>query len=138
MIYMTPEESLEMMLTILNDYGMMDYVQPGTPGVFKSFYTLKKLTEKFLPKVHELFTAVDFRPEMYATRWFMNIFVGDFPIETVVRIWDIFLEEGRIIIYKVSLAYLALLEPKILKENSMEGMFRIFQKDGAVETEALL
>merc|ERR1712166_1282842 len=68
MIYMTPEESLEMMLTILNDYGMMDYVQPGPPGVFKSFYTLKKLTEKFLPKVHELFTAVDFRPEMYATR----------------------------------------------------------------------
>ena len=126
MIYMTPEETLEMMLTILNDYGMMDYVQPGTPGVFKSFYTLKKLTEKNLPKVHQIFTEADFRPEMYATRWFMNIFVGDFPIETVVRIWDIFLEEGRIIVYKVALAYLSLLEPKILKENSMEGMFRIF------------
>ena len=63
---------------------------------------------------------------MYATRWFMNIFVGDFPFETVVRIWDIFLEEGRIIVYKVALAYLALLEHKILKETSMEGMFRIF------------
>ena len=94
--------------------------------------------EKFLPKVYELFNKVDYRPEMYATRWFMNIFVGDFPIETVVRIWDIFLEEGRIIVYKVAMAYLTLLEPKILKENSMEGMFMLFKNDAIVDTEALL
>ena len=50
--YLTPEDSFCTMLTILKKYEMIDYYKPGMPALFKSFYTLQKLTEKYLPKIH--------------------------------------------------------------------------------------
>ena len=52
---------------------------------------------------------------MYASQWFMTIFVVDFPIETVVRIWDIFLIEGRKVIYRIALAVFKIMEKKLLE-----------------------
>ena len=45
---------------------------------------------------------------MVGSKWFMTLFVYDFPFCTLVRIWDIFLFEGWKIIYRVGLALLKL------------------------------
>ena len=63
---------------------------------------------------------------MYATQWFMTIFVVDFPIETVVRIWDIFFIEGRKVIYRIALAVFKMMEKRLI-EGELADMFEIIK-----------
>ena len=91
-------------------YEMISYFEKGMPGLFRSFYCLQKLIEKYLPKLHKHFLDIMLIPQMYASQWFMTLFVVDFPIEVCVRIWDIFFIEGRKIIYRIALGIFKILE----------------------------
>jgi hypothetical protein len=55
------------------------------------------------------------------TSWFMSIFVGVLPIETVLRVWDSFLFEGPRALYRYALAIFKLGEPEIKKYRPGDG-----------------
>ena len=44
--------------------------------------------------------------ELYATRWFVGIFANTLPIESVLRVWDVFLFEGAKILHRVGISLL--------------------------------
>ena len=71
--------------------------------------------EKYLPRLHEKFIDIGFVPSMYSSLWFITLFVVDFPIETVVRIWDVFFIEGRKVVYRIALAAFKLMEESLLE-----------------------
>ena len=51
---------------------------------------------------------------MFATKWIMTIFTQDFPFELCLWMWDIFVNEGWKIVYRVMLALLKLAEKELL------------------------
>ncbi|KAF2852371.1 RabGAP/TBC [Plenodomus tracheiphilus IPT5] len=55
------------------------------------------------------------------TSWFMSIFVGVLPIETVLRVWDAFLYEGPRALYRYALAIFKLGESEIRKYQPGDG-----------------
>ncbi|CAO2647833.1 Nn.00g087550.m01.CDS01 [Neocucurbitaria sp. VM-36] len=55
------------------------------------------------------------------TSWFMSIFVGVLPIETVLRVWDAFLYEGPRALYRYALAIFKLGEAEIKKYRPGDG-----------------
>lgn len=55
------------------------------------------------------------------TSWFMSIFVGVLPIETVLRVWDAFLYEGPRALYRYALAIFKLGENEIRKYQPGDG-----------------
>ncbi|KAJ4986053.1 TBC domain-containing protein [Stagonosporopsis vannaccii] len=62
------------------------------------------------------------------TSWFMSLFVGVLPIETVLRIWDAFLYEGPRALYRYALAIFKLGEPEIRKYRPGDGeLFMLVQ-----------
>jgi hypothetical protein len=62
------------------------------------------------------------------TSWFMSIFVGVLPIETVLRVWDNFLYEGPRALYRYALAIFKLSEPDIRKYRPIDPeIFMIVQ-----------
>jgi hypothetical protein len=62
------------------------------------------------------------------TSWFMSIFVGVLPIETVLRVWDTFLYEGPRALYRYGLAIFKLSEPEIRKYRPVDPeIFMIVQ-----------
>jgi len=62
------------------------------------------------------------------TSWFMSIFVGVLPIETVLRVWDAFLYEGPRALYRYALAIFKLGEPEIRKYRPGDGeIFMVVQ-----------
>jgi hypothetical protein len=62
------------------------------------------------------------------TSWFMSIFVGVLPIETVLRVWDTFLYEGPRALYRYGLAIFKLSEPEIRKYRPIDPeIFMIVQ-----------
>jgi hypothetical protein len=55
------------------------------------------------------------------TSWFMSLFVGVLPIETVLRVWDAFLYEGPRALFRYALAIFKLGENEIKKFRPGDG-----------------
>jgi hypothetical protein len=55
------------------------------------------------------------------TSWFMSVFIGVLPIETVLRVWDSFLYEGPRALYRYALAVFKLGEGEIRKYGPGDG-----------------
>lgn len=61
------------------------------------------------------------------TAWFMSCFIGTLPIETTLRVWDIFFYEGSKTLFRVALAIFKLGEPEIRAVTDPMEMFGVVQ-----------
>ncbi|KAF2500601.1 RabGAP/TBC [Lophium mytilinum] len=61
------------------------------------------------------------------TAWFMSLFVGNLPIETVLRVWDSFYYEGSKTLFRISLAIFKVGEPDIRSINDHMEIFQVIQ-----------
>lgn len=56
----------------------------------------------------------------------MTSFVHQFPVEAVVRIWDVYLTEGRKTIFRLALAIMKINEAKLMEADEV-GCFGTFK-----------
>lgn len=61
------------------------------------------------------------------TAWFMSCFIGTLPIESTLRVWDVFFYEGSRTLFRVALAVLKLGEPEIRAVADPMEMFGVVQ-----------
>lgn len=64
---------------------------------------------------------------MCMTAWFMSCFIGTLPIETTLRVWDIFFYEGSKTLFRIALAIFKAGEPEILAVSDPMEMFGVVQ-----------
>ncbi|KAK0726454.1 hypothetical protein B0T21DRAFT_385701 [Apiosordaria backusii] len=62
------------------------------------------------------------------TAWFMSCFIGTLPIETVLRVWDVFFYEGSRTLFRVALTIFKLGEPEIKAVQDPMEMFGVVQQ----------
>ena len=114
MTYMSPEESLCMMMALFKDYQLLSIFQPGLPGLEECIYVHNALLKKYMPKLSNRLAEIGFLPQMYCVHWFMTIFAVYFPMEIVVRIWDVYLIEGRKTVFRLGIAIMKLHEEQLM------------------------
>ncbi|KAH7131531.1 hypothetical protein B0J13DRAFT_642312 [Dactylonectria estremocensis] len=61
------------------------------------------------------------------TAWFMSCFIGTLPIETTLRVWDVFFYEGSKTLFRISLAIFKLGESEIKSVSDPMEMFGVVQ-----------
>ncbi|EEH44522.1 uncharacterized protein PADG_00811 [Paracoccidioides brasiliensis Pb18] len=61
------------------------------------------------------------------TNWLMSMFIGSLPLETTLRVWDIFFYEGSRTFFRVALAIFKSSEKEILAVNDPMEIFQIVQ-----------
>ena len=86
----------------------------GMPRTMVVLFTLDKLMALHIPKLSVHFKLENVATHMFATKWIMTIFTQDFPFELCLWMWDIFVNEGWKIVYRVMLALLKLAEKELL------------------------
>merc|ERR1711871_284150 len=128
-----------------------------TPNSFTAFTCLTNIivSEHFFPffamdvdKInvyYELFEAAlhstsksvakrlnDFKvePQLYIFSWFQTVFVRILPLRVASRVWDCFLIDGTIVLFRVALALLMLLKPKLKHCKSFEGCYALLMQKG--------
>jgi len=74
--------------------------------MYKYTNTADALIATLLPKIHKHFQELQIEPEQYLVDWFMTIFLKSLPIDIASRVWDLYLLEGEIFLFKVALALL--------------------------------
>ena len=126
MTYTTPEDSFSIMVSLFNEYNLKEQFLPKMPGLEKNFYILLSLQKKYMPAMYKKFNDMQYVPQIYASQWFLTVFSIYFPFEAVVRIWDIYIVEGRKTIFRIALAILKVNE-KELMEAEMEELFSILK-----------
>ena len=61
------------------------------------------------------------------TSWFMSLFIGTLPIESVLRVWDILFYEGSRTLFRVALTIFKLGEAKIKEVSDSMELFQVVQ-----------
>ncbi|KAJ5625761.1 hypothetical protein N7510_002070 [Penicillium lagena] len=61
------------------------------------------------------------------TNWLMSVFIGTLPLETTLRVWDIFFYEGSKTFFRVSLALFKACERDILAVSDPMEVFQVVQ-----------
>ena len=116
------------LMSLMNTYGLRDLYVSGFRGLKRCFYQLDDLTKEYFPVLMQHFQECNIKTSMYATSWFLTLFnnfdcLGPMYAE---RVLDVFLVEGWIFIFQVSLAIIHSLESKLLGSN-FEAILRILQ-----------
>ncbi|KAI2611942.1 RabGAP/TBC [Hypoxylon sp. NC1633] len=61
------------------------------------------------------------------TAWFMSCFIGTLPIETTLRVWDVFFYEGSKTLFRIALAVFKLGESEIKAVGDPMEIFQVVQ-----------
>ncbi|KAL9099958.1 MAG: hypothetical protein Q9163_004611 [Psora crenata] len=61
------------------------------------------------------------------TSWFMSLYIGTLPIETVLRVWDVLFYEGSRTLFRVALAIFKIGEQRIKSVNESMELFQVVQ-----------
>ncbi|XP_042317960.1 ecotropic viral integration site 5 protein homolog isoform X2 [Sceloporus undulatus] len=127
LMQMPEEEAFCVFVTLMQDYRLRELFKPSMAELGLCMYQFECMIQEQLPELYVHFQAQSFHTSMYASSWFLTIFLTSFPLSTATRIFDIFMSEGLEIVFRVGLALLQMNQAELMQLD-MEGMLQHFQK----------
>ncbi|KAJ4405592.1 hypothetical protein N0V91_005110 [Didymella pomorum] len=91
---MPEEEAFSLFVTLMNKYGLRDLFVADMAGLHLHLHQFERLLEEFEPALYCHLRRREVKPQLYATQWFLTLFAYRFPLQLVVRIYDLILAEG--------------------------------------------
>ncbi|KAF2460221.1 rab-GTPase-TBC domain-containing protein [Lineolata rhizophorae] len=91
---MPEEEAFCLMVRLMNKYGLRELFVQDMPGLHLHLYQFERLLEDFEPALYCHLHRRGVAPQLYATQWFLTLFAYRFPLQLVLRVYDLILSEG--------------------------------------------
>ncbi|TWW59481.1 EVI5-like protein [Takifugu flavidus] len=114
-------------LLLMQEYRLRELFKPSMAELGLCIYQFEYLLQEQLPELNLHFRSQSFHTSMYASSWFLTLFLTFLPLPVATRIFDIFMYEGLEIIFRVGLAILQYNQTDLVQLD-MEGMSQHFQK----------
>ncbi|XP_077389731.1 ecotropic viral integration site 5 protein homolog isoform X4 [Festucalex cinctus] len=127
LMQMPEEEAFCVFVKLMQDYRLRELFKPSMAELGLCMYQFESMIQEDLPELHVHFQAQSFHTSMYASSWFLTIFLTSFPLAVATRIFDIFMCEGLEIVFRVGLAILQMNQAELIQLD-MEGMLQHFQR----------
>jgi len=118
LMYMPEDDAFWLLVAVMSDegkYKLRGNFSRDLRLTKQRCFQVNKLLERHLPRLSKHFYEESVSPFLYSSKWFMTIFTYNFPFAAVVRIWDVYLNEGTKIIFRVGLQCLKNDEERFLK-----------------------
>lgn len=87
-------EAFTLLVKLMNKYGLRNMFIQDMPGLHLHLYQFERLLEDLQPALSCHLRRRGVTPQLYATQWFLTIFAYRFPLQLVLRIYDLVFEEG--------------------------------------------
>jgi hypothetical protein len=94
LIAMPQEEAFCLLVRLMNKYQVRDLFIQDMPGLHLHLYQFERLLEDLEPALYCHLKRRDVTPNLYATQWFLTMFAYRFPLQLVMRVYDLVLCEG--------------------------------------------
>ncbi|EHN00019.1 Gyp5p [Saccharomyces cerevisiae x Saccharomyces kudriavzevii VIN7] len=108
-------ESFGLMVGLMKNYGLRELFLPGMPGLMLMLYQFDRLLEEHSPNLYNRLIREGISSTMYATQWFLTVFAYKFPLEFVLRIFDIVFVEGIEVLLKFAVNIMLKNEESLVK-----------------------
>jgi hypothetical protein len=125
---MPEEEAFCLLVRLMNQYHLRDLFIQDMPGLHMHLYQFERLLEDFEPALYCHLHRRQVTPHLYATQWFLTLFAYRFPLQLVLRIYDLILSEGLEAILKFGIVLMQKNAVTLLGMNDM-GALTTFLKD---------
>lgn len=112
----------------MNQYHLRDLFIQDMPGLHMHLYQFERLLEDLEPALYCHLHRKQVTPHLYATQWFLTLFAYRFPLQLVLRIYDLILSEGLEAILKFGIVLMQKNAAKLLAMNDMVAL-TTFLKD---------
>ncbi|XP_058994542.1 ecotropic viral integration site 5 protein homolog isoform X3 [Mustela lutreola] len=127
LMQMPEEEAFCVFVKLMQDYRLRELFKPSMAELGLCMYQFECMIQEHLSELFVHFQSQSFHTSMYASSWFLTIFLTTFPLPIATRIFDIFMSEGLEIVFRVGLALLQMNQAELMQLD-MEGMLQHFQK----------
>ncbi|KAL9113282.1 MAG: hypothetical protein Q9227_002617 [Pyrenula ochraceoflavens] len=91
---MPEEEAFCILVRLMNKYQLRDLFIQDMPGLHLHLYQFERLLEDLEPALYCHLNRRGVTPKLYATQWFLTLFAYRFPLQLVMRVYDLVLSEG--------------------------------------------
>ncbi|XP_076370408.1 USP6 N-terminal-like protein [Tachypleus tridentatus] len=117
LMYMSEEDafwSLSVLMTS-EKHAMHGFFIPGFPKLkrFQKHHDI--ILSKFLPKLKKHLDKYDIHSSLYTLKWFFQCFIDRVPFTLTLRLWDIYMLEGEMVLTAMSYTLLKLHRKTLLK-----------------------
>uniref|UniRef100_A0A8D2KFJ0 Ecotropic viral integration site 5 n=1 Tax=Urocitellus parryii TaxID=9999 RepID=A0A8D2KFJ0_UROPR len=127
LMQMPEEEAFCVFVKLMQDYRLRELFKPSMAELGLCMYQFECMIQEHLPELFVHFQSQSFHTSMYASSWFLTIFLTTFPLPIATRIFDIFMSEGLEIVFRIGVALLQMNQAELMQLD-MEGMLQHFQK----------
>lgn len=97
---MSEEEAFTLLVRLMNKYDVRSLFVPEMPGLHLRLYQFERLLEDHDPALYCHLRRRNVEPKLYATQWFLTLFAYRFPLQLVLRVYDLIFSEGLTAIMK--------------------------------------
>ncbi|KAI0909073.1 rab-GTPase-TBC domain-containing protein [Ustulina deusta] len=105
LLFNMPEEEVFCLLVrLMNQYKLRDLFIQDMPGLHMHLYQFERMLEDLEPALYCHLHRRGISPHLYATQWFLTLFAYRFPLQLVLRIYDLILSEGLSAIIRFGIA----------------------------------
>jgi hypothetical protein len=128
---MPEEEAFTLFVRLMSKYNLRSLFTAEMTGLHLHLYLFERLLEDYEPALYCHLHRRGVPPNLYATQWFLTLFAYRFPLQLVLRVYDLVLSEGLGAILKFGIALMqrnaqALLEMKDMVQLSTHLKERLF------------
>lgn len=97
---MSEEEAFTLLVRLMHKYNLRSLFEPEMPGLHLHLYKFERLLEDLEPALYVHLKRRHVGPQLYATQWFLTLFAYRFPLQLVLRVYDLLFSEGMTAILK--------------------------------------
>lgn len=114
---MTEAECFCLLVTLMKDYGLRDLFCPDMHGLHLLLHQFDRVLEQCLPLLYNHLVRQGVRLLMYASQWFLTFFSYKFPLDVVLRIFDMVITQGIEVVVLLAVNLMLRNETSLLRLN---------------------
>ncbi|KAI0342697.1 TBC-domain-containing protein [Trametopsis cervina] len=123
LVHADEEEAFWMLSAIIERILPEDFFSPSLISSRACPLVLLDYVRDMLPKLHAHLTNLGVDLGAICFSWFLSLFADCLPIETLFRVWDIFIVDGLDVLFRIALAILQASEQELLDCDSVPAMY---------------
>lgn len=117
-----------MLVRLMHHYRLRDLFVQDMPGLHMHLYQFERLLEDLEPALFCHLHRRGISPHLYATQWFLTLFAYRFPLQLVLRIYDLILSEGLSAILRFGIVLMQKNSTTLLGISDMQQL-TVYLKD---------
>ncbi|TFY69130.1 hypothetical protein EVG20_g3280 [Dentipellis fragilis] len=143
LVYADEEDAFWVLAAIIERILPEDFFSPSLLPSRACPLVLLEYVQEFMPKLYQHLAELGIDLPAICFSWFLSLFTDCLPVETLFRVWDVFVVDGIDVLFRVALAVLRLSEHELLRCESIPAVYvaleslptRMWQPDKVLQLE---